>query len=185
MSAFVPSASVPAPRRLGLMLINAAVNLAVLGMVVVPILAIDWARFSAAWAGARLPDVAVLAAASPLVLGHLAAVVAALALSLALMFGRKGSTLHRTLGWIWSALIGAGAVSGLFIHQIGGWSFFHAYSVIALVLLPLGVLAARSHRVRIHAALMVYLAVNVLLGAGFFALYPGFEGRLLVRAVFP
>jgi uncharacterized membrane protein len=185
MTDFAPRAAVPASRRLPLVLINVGVNLALLAAVIVPILAIDWRRFSAAWSQASMPDLAVLAAAPPLVLAHLIAVVAALLLTLALLVGRKGTLLHRALGWTWSALLGAGAFSGLFIHQIGGWSFFHAYSAIALVLLPLSLVAARTHRVRIHAALMVYLAVNVLLGAGFFALYPGFEGRLLVRAIFP
>lgn len=175
----------PAPRRLALALLNVGINSAVLAMIVIPILVVDWQRFSTAWSRARLPDMAVLAAAPPLTLAHLVGVLAALVLSLALLFGRKGTAMHRSLGWIWCGLTGAGAASGLFIHQAGGWSFFHIYSVIALVLLPLALLAARSHRARLHAALMVYLAVNVLLGAGFFALYPGFEERLLVRAVFP
>ena len=177
-------ASVAPARRARLLLINLIVNLAVLAVVVVPILVIDWRRFSAAWAEARLPDMATLAAAPPLVLAHLIVVLTALVLSVALFVGRKGTGLHRTLGWIWSGLIGVGAASGLFIHQAGGFSIFHGYSVLALVLLPFSLVAARTHRVRVHAGMMVYLAVNVLLGAGFFALYPGFGERLLVRAVF-
>lgn len=176
------SASPPLRKRL--LLLNLFFNLAALGLVVIPIMAIDWPRFSAAWAKARFPDLDVLAAASPLVLAHLTAVLAALALTAVLLVGRKGTRIHRSLGWAWSLLVAAGAASGLFIHQAGGFSIFHAYSLLALVLLPISLMAARTHRVRLHAGLMVYLAVNVLLGAGFFALYPGFGGRLLVRAMF-
>lgn len=182
--------SLPAPatapsRRVRLLLINLSVNLAVLALIVAPIVVIDRRRFSAAWSNAHWPDMAVIGAASPIVLIHLLAVMAALGLAVALLVGRKGSALHRVLGWTWSVSIAIGALSSFFIHKIGdGFSFFHAYSVIVLVLLPLGLLAARAHRARVHAGLMVYLVVNILLSGGVFATYPGFGERLLVRAIF-
>ncbi len=68
-------------------------------------------------------------------------------------------------------LIGIGAVTSVFLREIasgplatGGFSVFHIITAVVLVVLPLGVLAARTHRVRWHAALMIYLLVNVVLG---------------------
>jgi uncharacterized membrane protein len=178
-------------RRTALTLINLAANLAFLALYMVPILIVDWARVSAAFASAHAPDLGVIASSSPVVLIHLAAVLAALFLSLFLLVGRKGASLHRVLGWTWVGLIGIGAVSSLFLREIntgplatGGFSVFHIITAIALVILPLAVLAARAHRVRWHAALMLYLLVNVLFSAGLLALYPGFSERLLPRAIF-
>lgn len=178
-------------RRAALTLTHLAANLAVLALYFVPIVVVDWQRVSAALATAHAPSLAVIAGEPPLVLVHLAAVVAALPIGALLLVGHKGARLHRTLGWTWVALIGFGAVTSIFIREIasgplatGGFSVFHIITAVTFVLLPLALLAARTHRVRWHAGLMIYLLVNVVFAAGLLALYPGFSERLLPRAVY-
>jgi uncharacterized membrane protein len=178
-------------RRTALTLINVGANLAFLALYLTPIVIFDWGRVSAALAAAHAPALDVIASERALVLVHLVAVVAALPIGGFLLVGHKGVRLHRLLGWSWVALIGVGAVTSVFLREIavgplatGGFTVFHIITAVTLLVLPLGILAARTHRVRWHAALMIYLLINVVLAAGLFALYPGFSERLLPRAFY-
>ncbi|HEX6995828.1 MAG TPA: hypothetical protein VF339_16975 [Gammaproteobacteria bacterium] len=172
-------------RRLGLVAINVAANAAVLLLLLVPIIVLDWDRVSRSLAGAHAPDLATIAAADPMTLVHLFSLLLAAGLGFYLLLGKKGSRAHRALGWTWALLLTVGAASSLFLRRAEvGWSFFHGFTLLAVIVTPLALVAARKHRVRWHAALMTYLFVNVILLAGIFAVYPGFAERLLVRAFF-
>jgi len=175
-----------ASRRTSLTLINVAANLGFLALYLVPILILDRQRVAAALGAAHSPDVGLIASAPPLVLIHLASVVAAMPIGLLLLIGLKGAGRHRTLGWTWVGLVAVGAVSSFFLRDLaggGGFSGFHIATAIVAVLLPFAVLAARTHRVRWHAALMVYLLFGIV-STGLFAVYPGFTERLLPRAIY-
>jgi|GEM_PF-1782063 len=172
-------------RRLGLVAINVAANAAVLLLLLVPIIVLDWDRVSRLIASAHAPDLGTIAAADPVVLLHLLSLLLATGLGFWLLLGKKGGRAHRALGWTWALLLTVGAVSSLFLRRAdAGWSFFHSFTVLAVIVTPIAVIAAKRHRVRWHAALMTYLLVNVVLLAGIFAVYPGFSERLLVRALF-
>ena len=70
------------------------------------------------------PDFSLLAS-QPLVLKlHIAGAVTALAIGTGLMFGPKGTTLHRTFGWTWVSAMMTTAISSFFLHFInpGGFS---------------------------------------------------------------
>jgi uncharacterized membrane protein len=180
----MPDQSRPS-RRTGLLLANLIPNLAFLALATLPLFILDWERVSQAFSRAHPPSLGVLAAAPLLVQMHLVAVAGALALGVVLLAGRKGARTHRILGWAWAGLLAAAAISSVFLKGItGGFSFFHIITAITFVLLPLALVAARTHRVRWHAGLMVYLFVNILLGAGIIAFHPGFSERVLVRATF-
>jgi len=114
---------------------------------------------------------------------HLAAVMAAFAVGTALMAGRKGRALHRALGWGFAGLMTVGAGASLFIHSLNprGLSPLHLLSGWTLIILPVALVAARRHRVRVHARIMTSLYLGGLVVAGLFALAPG---RLLWRALF-
>jgi uncharacterized membrane protein len=178
-------------RYTALTLKNLAANIVFLALTLVPLLVLDWQRVSAAFATAHLPNLGLIASAGPVVLIHLVAVIAAVVLSVAMLVGPKGVRLHRTLGWTWTGLMGTGALSSVFLSDIrsgafatGGFSVFHIITAIVLIVLPLAIWAARKHRIRWHAALMIYLVVNVLLSAGLIAMYPSFSERLLPSAIF-
>ena len=104
-----------------------------------------------AMSGARLhsPRLALWAELTPAMQIHLIAALAAVVLGGALMVWRKGRRLHRAGGWIWAALMATVAVSSLFITGLNGgaWSLVHALTGLTIVMLPLGVLAARRHAV--------------------------------------
>lgn len=177
--------SIHPARRLGLVAINVAANAALLSLLLVPIVVLDWDRVSRSVAGAHAPDLGTIAAAGPMTLVHLFSLLLAVGLGIYLLLGKKGARAHRALGWTWALLLTVGAVSSLFLRRDGvGWSFFHVFTVITVIVMPVALLAARRHRVRWHAALMTYVLVNIVLLAGIFAVYPGFAERLLVRAIF-
>jgi uncharacterized membrane protein len=114
---------------------------------------------------------------------HLATVVGSLLIGVVQMSGVKGTGLHRVLGWSFVLLMMATAVDALFIHQPGGPRFspLHLFSVITLVMAPLGVLAARRHNVAVHRRAMTGLFFGGLILAGLIAFMPG---RLMWRVFF-
>jgi uncharacterized membrane protein len=107
---------------------------------------------------------------------HAFAAVAAFGLGVVQLAAPKGTLPHRTIGWIWVALMVAVSVSAFFIHQIrlwGPWSPIHLLAIFTLAVLPLAVWHAHSHAVRKHRNAMVSLFIGALVVAGAFTLLPG------------
>lgn len=106
---------------------------------------------------------------------HLATVLGSLLIGVVLMSGVKGTRLHRTLGWSFVILMLATAVDALFIHGRTGPRFtpLHLFSVFVLVAAPMGVLAARRHKVAVHRRAMTGLFFGGLILAGVVAFMPG------------
>ncbi|BAM90008.1 hypothetical protein S58_40220 [Bradyrhizobium oligotrophicum S58] len=122
--------------------------------------------------------------AGPAILLHALAAMAAFALGLVQFAAPKGTLPHRTLGWIWVALMVAVAASSFWIHTIrlvGPWSPIHLLSIYTLAVLPLAVWAARRHRIAAHRRAMIMLFSGALVIAGLFTLLPG---RIMHRVVF-
>jgi uncharacterized membrane protein len=115
---------------------------------------------------------------------HAFAAMAAFVLGLVQFAAPKGTLPHRTLGWIWVALMATVAVSSFWIHQIrliGPWSPIHLLSIFVLVTLPLAVWRARRHDVADHRRIMILLFTGALIIAGLFTLLPG---RIMHAVVF-
>jgi uncharacterized membrane protein len=96
----------------------------------------------------------------------------------------KGTLPHRTVGWIWVALMAVVAVSSFWIHQIrllGPWSPIHLLSIFTLVVLPLAVWRAHTHRVADHRRMVIFIFAGALVIAGVFTLMPG---RVMNHVVF-
>lgn len=129
------------------------------------------------------PNLGLLAAAPIQIQIHVAAVSVALAIGITLMLGLKGTTVHRTLGWLWVVAMATAAISSLFIHRANGgsFSFLHLFAGWTLIALPMGVFAARKHNVRLHSRTMTGMFVGGLLIAGAFAFLPG---RLMWQVLF-
>ena len=115
---------------------------------------------------------------------HAFAAMTAFVLGIVQFAAPKGTLPHRSLGWIWVALMATVAVSSFWIHQIrlvGPWSPIHLLSIFTLVMLPLAVWKAHRHVVADHRRIMILLFTGALVIAGLFTLLPG---RIMHAVVF-
>ena len=122
--------------------------------------------------------------AAPAIPLHAFAAMAAFVLGLVQFAAPKGTLPHRTIGWIWVVLIAAVAVSSFWIHEIrlvGRWSPIHLLSIFALIVLPIAVWRAHTHRVADHRRIMIFIFSGALVVAGLFTLLPG---RIMHQVVF-
>ncbi|MBR0838498.1 DUF2306 domain-containing protein [Bradyrhizobium manausense] len=129
-------------------------------------------------------SLAPLLDAAPAIPLHAFAAMAAFVLGIVQFAAPKGTLPHRTLGWIWVALMAVVALSSFWIHQIrlvGPFSPIHLLSIFTLVMLPLAVWRARTHRVVAHRWTMIFLFTGALVVAGLFTLVPG---RIMCRVIF-
>jgi uncharacterized membrane protein len=125
-----------------------------------------------------------LLTAAPSVQIHAYAAMSAFALGLVQFAAPKGTLPHRALGWLWVGLMAVVSVSAFFIHALkiwGIWSPIHLLAIYTLVMLPLAVHRARSHRVAAHRQAMTGMFVFALILAGAFTLLPG---RIMHDVVF-
>lgn len=114
--------------------------------------------------------------ASPQIQFHAFAAMAAFALGLVQFAAPKGTLPHRTLGWIWVALMVGVCASSFYVHTIrlwGEWSPIHLLSIGTLIALVFAVWAAHSHRVTSHRRTMIFIFLGALVVAGLFTLVPG------------
>jgi uncharacterized membrane protein len=119
---------------------------------------------------------------------HVATVLPAFVLGTWQIFiSRKGTPLHRAIGYVYLALMSVTAISTLFVHQIMPNSPFFGLSPIHL-LIPLvffGVVGALrgawTHNIAMHKRAMIGLYAGALLIAGAFTLLPG---RIMHAVVF-
>lgn len=121
------------------------------------------------------PNLDLLDRMTPAIKIHLAAALSSLALGTALLIGVKGTTAHRTLGWVWVLLMLTAAASAFFIRGLNpnGLSFIHILAGWTLLVAPLGVFWARTHKVERHRRTMTGLFVGGLIVAGLLAFMPG------------
>jgi uncharacterized membrane protein len=125
-----------------------------------------------------------LRAASFLIQIHAFAALLAFALGVFQLLAPKGTVRHRITGWIWAGLMATIVVTSFGIHDMrtwGPWSPIHLLSIFTAVMLPIGVVHARRHRVRQHRSSMIWLFAGALVIAGIFTLFPG---RIMHRVVF-
>ena len=115
---------------------------------------------------------------------HALAAMAAFALGVVQFAAPKGTLPHRTVGWIWVALMAIVAASSFWIHEVrllGPWSPIHLLSIFTLIVLPIAVWRARRHRVADHRRIMILIFVGALVIAGLFTFLPG---RVMHAVVF-
>lgn len=98
----------------------------------------------------------LLDAAAPIPL-HAFAAMAGFALGVVQLAAPKGTLSHRVMGWLWVLLLAITAISSFWIHGDSyrlwrDWSPIHLLSILTPIMLVVGVLHARRHRVRAHAS---------------------------------
>ena len=121
------------------------------------------ARGHAQWSAVPLP-----------VWAHLLGASCALALTPAILWGARGTTRHRLLGWLWVLSLGFAALSSLAVKGLipGHFSPIHLLSLWTLAMLPLVVLYARRGQHTRHRQALRGLIIGALLIAGTFTFLP-------------
>lgn len=144
-----------------------------------------WGYLAATLAAAHphAPRMELIAGAPAVIQIHLYTVLAAFALATLQVVGPKGARLHRILGWTLAALFVTTAVDSFFIRnpQSGPFNPFQLFSVWTLIGIPLGVIAARRHKVAFHGRMMMGFYIGSLVIAGALTFMPG---RLMWRVFF-
>jgi uncharacterized membrane protein len=129
-------------------------------------------------------SLAPLLNASPTIQIHAFAAMAAFALGVVQLGAPKGTFGHRTVGFIWVALMLLVCISAFFIHELriwGPWSPIHLLAIFTLIMVPVAVWRAHRHDVTRHRNAMIGLFTGALVVAGIFAFYPG---RIMHAVVF-
>lgn len=121
-------------------------------------------------------SLAPLLNAAPVIQVHAFAAIAALLLGTVQLAAPKGTLPHRTLGYVWAALMLTIAGSSLWISRPGWWMGFgpiHILSFYVLVAVPVAVVQARQGRVGVHSKSMIGIFLGALIVAGVFTFLPG------------
>ena len=105
---------------------------------------------------------------------HLLGASLALALTPAILWGRRGTQRHRVLGWLWVLSLGFAALSSLTVKGLipGHFSPIHLLSLWTRGMLPLVVLYARRGQHTRHRQALRGLIIGALLIAGGFTFLP-------------
>jgi len=114
---------------------------------------------------------------------HAYAALAAFVLGIVQLARVKGTTSHRALGYLWVGLMLVVALTSFWIHELrlwGSWSPIHLLSILTLVMLPYGIVMARSHILIAHKYTMIGMFTGALLIAGIFTFAPG---RIMSRVL--
>lgn len=121
------------------------------------------------------PDFNLIAAQDLQVKIHLYSSLFVIALTLFQVFGKKGKTMHRILGWLWVSIMAIVAISSIFIRDLnnGGFSLIHIFTIITLISLPKIIYHARKHNVTAHKNAAMGLVYGGLIIAGAFTFLPG------------
>lgn len=125
-----------------------------------------------------------LTTSAPAIQIHAYAAVAAFLLGVVQLLGLKGTLVHRVLGYLWVAMMGAVAASSFWISEIrllGPWSPIHVLSLQVLATLPFAVRAARRGDTTAHKRYMSGMFIGALVVAGVLTLLPG---RIMHRVLF-
>ena len=107
---------------------------------------------------------------------HAFAAMAAFVLGLIQFAAPKGTLPHRTLGFIWFALMLTVAISSFWIHEIRlwrDWSPIHLISIYVLIMIPMAIYFAHRHNIRGHARTVIGIFIGGLVIAGLFTFVPG------------
>jgi len=96
---------------------------------------------------------------------HLSTAVPAIALGIAVLLRRKGTTSHKMFGWIWVAAMALLALSSFWIVELregAGFSLLHLLSVWTLFCLICAIWAIKRGRVRTHKGFMIGVFVGLV-----------------------
>jgi uncharacterized membrane protein len=115
---------------------------------------------------------------------HAFGAMKAFVLGLAQFTLRKGTQIHRVMGYVWVTTMLVISVTSFFIHNIrsiGPFSLIHLLSILTIYSSVAAVMHARAGRIRAHRLNVIVLFCAALIGAGVFAFVPP---RIMGQVVF-
>ena len=89
---------------------------------------------------------------------------------------KKGTPLHKFMGWAWVSLMIIVCFTSFFIHKVNLWGKYspiHLLSIWTIIAVVLGVYFARIGNIKKHKIFMVWTYWIALVLTGFFTFYPG------------
>ncbi len=107
---------------------------------------------------------------------HIATIIIALIATGFILTMRKGTRIHRYVGWIWAASMMVTSVITFWIDSFGmfyGFSPIHIFSLVVLFNVPYAIISIRRGNVEAHKRAMLGVTVGALGVAGLFTLMPG------------
>jgi uncharacterized membrane protein len=125
----------------------------------------------------------------PLIALHLSAALLALGVGAVVLARRKGTASHKALGWFWTVLMFATALSSVFIRDyrlpnLFGYTPIHLFTVSTALGLPYAIVQIRRGQVEAHRRMMRGVFIGGCVIAGLFALLPSrFLGSLVWKHV--
>ena len=128
---------------------------------------------------------AALTSLPPVILVHLAFATSALALGPVALTVRKGTPLHRGVGYAWVTVMLGAALSSLLIHDfgkpnIGGYTLIHLLAFATFAGVGRAIWYVMNHRIAAHRKTMLWTYLGACIGAGLVTLIPGrYLGDLL------
>lgn len=107
-------------------------------------------------------------AVPPTIWLHLGTVIVALALTPVILWQKRGTRLHRRLGYVWAGAMFISAIDSFWILETnrGHFSVIHLLSAYVAVQTPLLVLSARAHKHAAHRTAVRGMVIGGLLTAG-------------------
>lgn len=126
-----------------------------------------------------------LAQLPPAVIVHLFAALAALLLGPIALTARKGSRLHRAMGYAWVTLMLAAAASSVLIRDfrlpnMAGYTPIHILTLVTFIGVGSGVWFIAHKNIRRHRTAMISAYLGGCVTAGIFTLLPSrFLGQLV------
>lgn len=108
---------------------------------------------------------------TPVILAHIATATGALVLGGIALGMRKGTRLHRLLGYSWVTLMMSTAIISFGIRTAGHLSPIHLLSVLTLIAVPAAIFAAIRGKIAMHRRGMTAAYVSLVV-AGALTLLP-------------
>ncbi len=118
-------------------------------------------------------DLSPLLDVPPVLQAHIAGALLSFAIGTVLLLGVKGRTFHRVLGYTWIATMSVTTVSSFFLMSGDTYSFIHLLSGWTVIVLPMGLAAARRRNIARHRKEMTGLFMGAMVIAGLFSFLPG------------
>lgn len=114
---------------------------------------------------------------TPAIWIHLVAAISALVIGPVALTVRKGSTLHRSAGYVWLTLMLVAAGSAVFIRDhnlpnIAGYTPIHLLVLLTVYWVVKGLRAAMKGQIQVHRQAMRSLYISACVVAGLFTLLP-------------
>lgn len=107
---------------------------------------------------------------------HVATIIIALIATGFILTMRKGTRIHRYVGWIWASSMMVTSVITFWIDSFDmfyGFSPIHIFSLVVLFNVPYAIISIRRGDVEAHKKAMLGVTIGALGVAGLFTLTPG------------